>query len=908
MSDTPRPNLLVPELLQGTWTTALISTFGADLTFFETRLLRQLAQVPLRLVLADNDRLEAKLLEAGRTGKLHREANRTYVAAPIRHRFAAHGKMILLLGPRTGRLIVGSGNLGYEGYASPGELWHVFAYSDDEPRHANEFAAARAYFEELCERQSLDPPAAEILRKSWDTAPWIPPTPSGPTSIRSNLSQALIGQLRETITEPVDVLIAHAPFHDAECAALRELIAVCNPTTVRLLVTPSTSADPASIRAVLGEDTSRSVELIAVREEPSSYIHAKWVHLVHRETETLLSGSANLSRAALLRSSESGNIEVGVLSQGPRGAFQAIYEHLSLSKVTDDLASLGIRYDDAGPEQPALQANGPRVLWSRLDGRQLSITLDQEVAASTSIELEDHSGRPLTATAFEFSAEIVIVTLDQESAARVADGGRVCVRLEDVEGGDQYTWPYQMTSLRGRLDKASQRELLPLVGELPEQDAELLQLLHQLDETLIIDHESIWGIVQPDRTAEDVESDQSSVALKELDWDRVRRDPRYTGYLAGTLTSGLTPTDVQVVLAAISGRLGEIGMSSSGSGPSDDENLAHEGDTELSPDDEELDDELEDELIRRQLPVSTRTKMAYDRFIRRYASAVRDSAFLDEMGPIVAAINAVIFDHLLAQLLQRGIVNVPLAVDARVATWTLLWGGRDSQGIMVGASDETRGLIAARLDQARVRVTTLQGLTAAVEVAVDAQTHAALQQAARHLFVDSEFGLSSALLMQATDGDASVAEAMLDGMLHLAEPGSGEEILDYVLEPFAIARSAAHWETGEVMRAGSEYKARILVLGETIPGLTSSTARALLARVMAAAFFDGHSGDYIRARFKGNGNDVVFWDADAASGISLIGGEEEHFVEFVADFPDWERRRRDLLPDVQSHVSGFAAA
>ena len=107
MSATPRADLVLPELLQGQWTTAVICTFGADLTFFETRLLHQLAQVPLRLVLADDEQLAPTLAEAARTGQRHRLANKAYVAAPVRHGRAAHGKLVLLLGPSEGLLVVG---------------------------------------------------------------------------------------------------------------------------------------------------------------------------------------------------------------------------------------------------------------------------------------------------------------------------------------------------------------------------------------------------------------------------------------------------------------------------------------------------------------------------------------------------------------------------------------------------------------------------------------------------------------------------------------------------------------------------------------------------------------------------------------------------------------------------------
>ena len=83
MNAAPRPDVVIPELLQGQWTTTLICTFGVNLTFFETRLMSQLAQVPLRIILADIQQLASTLGEAARTGQRHRLANKAYVAAPI---------------------------------------------------------------------------------------------------------------------------------------------------------------------------------------------------------------------------------------------------------------------------------------------------------------------------------------------------------------------------------------------------------------------------------------------------------------------------------------------------------------------------------------------------------------------------------------------------------------------------------------------------------------------------------------------------------------------------------------------------------------------------------------------------------------------------------------------------------
>jgi hypothetical protein len=82
VSAEPRPNVVFPELLQGQLTTALICTFGVNLTFLETSLMSQLAQVPFRIILADEEQLASTLCEAARTGQSHRLANKAHVAAP----------------------------------------------------------------------------------------------------------------------------------------------------------------------------------------------------------------------------------------------------------------------------------------------------------------------------------------------------------------------------------------------------------------------------------------------------------------------------------------------------------------------------------------------------------------------------------------------------------------------------------------------------------------------------------------------------------------------------------------------------------------------------------------------------------------------------------------------------------
>lgn len=904
--NSPRADVVIPELLQGQWTTALICTYGADLTFFETRLLGQLAQIPLRIVLADDGQLSETLAESARTGQRRRLANKAYVAAPVRHPRAAHGKLIALLGPSSGLLVVGSGNLGYEGYAAPGELWHVYAYSDERSEHLQEFASARAHIDGLAQRGVLDPPVVELLQTAWGQSPWIPPAPDSPSALRSSLDDPVIDQLRAEVDGPVDELIAHAPFHDADCAALRALIEQFQPKRTRLLLTDATSADPVSIQNVMRNAPGPVLERVQVKSEPSAYIHAKWVHLIQGDSETLLTGSANLSRTALLRSAMNGNVELSVINHGERGAFDSLYSHLERSKIGDP-ASLKISYQGAPPGE-RVEEQHPVLLWSRLDGARLTLAFDRSIPDGTSIVVEDHAGRPLEWTSTEIDGAQVRLALARESADRLAEGGRIQVMLDGDDRQISHSWPYHVAQLRGRLERVGQRDRLQHVGDLPEQDAELYELLQELDATLIIDRASVWRIAkgnEPTPVATD-DDGEPSIRLEDLDWTRVRRDHRYGGYFGRSGGPGAAPTDIQVILAAIAGRLGEIGLEAVNPSEAEDE-LAHEGDTTSSEGDDEREDELEDELLRRRLPVSTRTRMAFDRFSRRYSEALADSGFIEELGPIPAATNAIIFNHLLARLVERSAISPLVALDAQLGTWAFLWGSPDIAGIAEGLDDEAAEVVRQVLREGHAKVATVRGLAAAADGPASGQDVARLRELTQHLLVDEDFSLSPDLLEESV-GAAAMASGLLDSLSRAASPQGPTDILDVVVGGLGIARGSAHWRKETVRRARANYDATTLVVTETLPGLTPALATEMLGRVVVAASFAGHPGEYWRIRFEGNGSAVAFWDADAEDGIVMVDGDDEDLDALAVPWPSWmskvELLREELMQ--RSHVAASA--
>ncbi|MFG2091779.1 hypothetical protein [Spirillospora sp. NPDC048824] len=886
--------LVVPELLQGQWSSLVILTFGAELGFFENRLLGQLSQVPLRVILADGEQLGAKLAEAAATGQRWRRANRTYVAGPIRHQRSAHAKVIMLTAEHEGLLVVGSGNLGHDGYASSGELWSIFRYHDESPGHLPEFVTARSLIDGMARRGLLDPPVVELLGDVWGTAPWMPATGAADTLVRHNLARPLIEQLADKVTWPVHELVAYAPFHDPECAALADLIARFSPAKVTALVSKGTSVDPEHLNSVLSRAEAASTEVITVEGHATTYIHAKWVHLLGQDREVLLCGSANLSRSALLQTTETGNIEVSLIREGARGGFASIYEHLVRTPVAD-VGELGLRIQPS-TEKEIVQPEHPILLWGRLDGKALTLVFDH-------FDHECHAGLELSVTTGGVGLEYASILFDRtsvklqltaESAATVAEGGAVEVRFGDDEGTASHVWPYQLAQLQRRLERADRREHLARIGRLPDKEAELIELLHELEQSLIIDAATAWRVAKPTVPPPETDGDGASISWDNLDWERVRRNPRYTGYLPRGRSHGTAPSDIQLILAAISGRLGNLGVFPPTLDSDDDESdLAREGGTESADNAEEDEDDMEDEVTRGTLSISTKGRMAWNRFIRRYALATRDDKFIEEMGPLVAATNAAIFSKLLEQLADKDYADAHRIVEAQLALWELLWGSPTGRGgVLETAAEDEKEEIAARLSEAEVQAAVMQAMVWIYDQDLGEAQSSAVRDQVRHLIVDHEFGLDEQLL-QALDPQGSRTPTMLAVLTEIARTSSQREQEECVLSPLGLSRFAATWEVAEVRRprAGriTTLKTDVLVVREHVPDLGSDDVRATLGRLAVARHLAGLDHSYLRVRFEGNGRNVGIWDEDGDEWKLLIqiGDEEIEGLDLDPPWPDW---------------------
>jgi len=274
--------LEVPEKLRGPWEHALILTYGVNITFFERTLWPQFsARCRNKIILVDGrqylQRCEDYALQKG----LVRYLNQSYVVAGIFGQHAhtsAHAKLILLTHPGQGRLLVGSGNLYWQGYASGGEMFTEYEYTPESPQALPAFLTVREMLDILIRQGSVEGTAARHINYMWEQTPWLfQGSENDESLVRHNLARSFLDQLLlELNGESVEELWILSPFFDRDCVALERLLQATRPGQVTLLLQPGyTSVDPKALRRVLDRPPGQwEIRPFHVQDR-DTYVHAK---------------------------------------------------------------------------------------------------------------------------------------------------------------------------------------------------------------------------------------------------------------------------------------------------------------------------------------------------------------------------------------------------------------------------------------------------------------------------------------------------------------------------------------------------------------------------------------------------------------------------------------------------------
>jgi hypothetical protein len=317
----PIAELFRPECV-ALWAT----TYNLDIALFNEYLLRRLGDPPLNaVVLADRERVDAALE--------HVPQERLDILSPVNRRWLLRGarigmgrfhpKSYLAVTARTAKLLVGSGNLSSNGIDVGREVFTAFVAGTP-----NGDAAIRTWCSWM--RRLIGTIDDTLLAERFADLEQRLPDPTGLTTVSDsplwhNLERPLADQLLEVVrnkTGVIDELWATAPFYDETAEALGRLVDELRPARVRLFTTSSTSVDGHALAARL-DAAAVAIETLAYL--PDRFTHAKLIGVIAGTSGWMVSGSANLSRAALSLTAEAGNVELAVFAEVDanvvRGAF-----------------------------------------------------------------------------------------------------------------------------------------------------------------------------------------------------------------------------------------------------------------------------------------------------------------------------------------------------------------------------------------------------------------------------------------------------------------------------------------------------------------------------------------------------------------------------------------------------------
>jgi len=338
----------------GFWAT----TYSIDLALFTEFLLDRLGEPPLNIaILADHHRLSASLarVPADRADTLASANRRWLLRGASLGGQAFHPKSYLVVTASRAALFVGSGNLTVDGIDAGDELFTVFRSGT--PAGDAALGTWRAWMRRLIEMTG-DPVLADRFR---DLDARLPrPTAAAVTGspLLHNLDAPIASQLADRVRadgRAVDELLLAAPFYDHDAAAVGDLLGQLAPARVRVFVTSSTSVNGALLA---GRLASSGAAVTVSGYEPDRFVHAKLIGVISGTNGWLVSGSPNLSQAALSRTvADNGNAELAVVATctptAARAAFIPPGTEVTESNLTD-LEALSFRADTE-PGLPAVR-------------------------------------------------------------------------------------------------------------------------------------------------------------------------------------------------------------------------------------------------------------------------------------------------------------------------------------------------------------------------------------------------------------------------------------------------------------------------------------------------------------------------------------------------------------------------
>lgn len=300
------------ELCESGYNVLLISSFGADLNYFEKMILRKLKDNDCTYVGLYIDQIFQDNLAAWNLSEL----GVSYVLRGVHLSHAFHPKMYLLLGQEKAKIIIGSGNLTPSGFVTNLEFFRSFKFDRQDDSYLSLIKHAYEMFTTYHEKfPSL---AMENIFEKANQFTYL--TESVQTRkdifLLDNIVEPIFLQLKRQISAQIESVDIIVPYFDQNMAVIDAINQEMDPMQINIYMQNRTNNF--NRNAVLpGNVICKQMRFIP--NDQRRY-HGKIFAFRCHEEEFLLYGSTNCSEVALLKSlKDGGNVESVIVEKAPKG-------------------------------------------------------------------------------------------------------------------------------------------------------------------------------------------------------------------------------------------------------------------------------------------------------------------------------------------------------------------------------------------------------------------------------------------------------------------------------------------------------------------------------------------------------------------------------------------------------------
>ena len=329
---------------------ALLTTYNFDIRLFEQAILNSLFANNVRKVSVYVDAEElVKSLQSVRNCQIGRK----YMINPIRINSTFHPKVVLLLGEKKARLILGSANITTPGYTTNNEVFNFIDYSDKDPKYLDLIVSTIGFF------NSIDNNSDQLDRELIEEAASYPyyhrTRHNEETYYLHNLKDSILSQARQLISDDIQRISIAVPYYDGELSAYKEIQAQFPNAVMQLYIQNHKSTFPVDYNHN-NKVANNIMPFAGFRQGKdnckNNFYHGKVFLFQSAMKSYVLYGSANCTQAALTKSfAEGGNIECDLFEIGDREEFDYFFENIEIGK-DEKLTSQALEY--APSVQPAV--------------------------------------------------------------------------------------------------------------------------------------------------------------------------------------------------------------------------------------------------------------------------------------------------------------------------------------------------------------------------------------------------------------------------------------------------------------------------------------------------------------------------------------------------------------------------